>query len=141
MPARFRMWDDGGRTSGRYTIVDSRPCTCPDMSGHYRGRTRDGVTFSETPYYAQGVGLSFELDAVDWAAAGRRQFRSWGRRIKFAALPNDGKALVADFLLEAEATDAQARTLGTTLAECRTWLAWLGGGRPRGWSPPKGEKA
>lgn len=134
MPARFRLWDNEGRSVDRYTVVDSRPCQCEDLSGHYRGRTREGVGFSRTPYHPQGVGLSFELDAADWAAA---DFRKWGRRIRFDDLPPDGKILVGSFLLEREATQAQAKTLGTTLAEARAWAGHHGSERWMRGLPPK----
>ena len=134
MPARFRLWDNGGRSADRYTVVDARGWRA-ELDGRIY---RNGVAFSRSPYHPQGIGLSIELDDRNWAGA---NFRSWGRRIKFGDLEGDGRILVASFLLDCEATEAQARTLGTTLEDCRAWAKHHGTKRWQKGLPPSGVRA
>lgn len=110
MPAHFRLWDNGGRTADRYTIMDARPYPPKE----YPGPWRYGVNFSENPYHPQGVGMGVEMDSRDWAANFRDNFRSWGKRLKTVATlsPQARKLVCEDFLPQQKATKAQLSALG-----------------------------
>lgn len=101
MPARFRLWDNGGKTVDRYTILDAVP-----VDGW-----RYGISFSEAPYHPQGVGMSFEMSPRDWVSSNQR---SWGKRLKHVAgLPPQARKLVCeDFLPSQGANKKQLRELG-----------------------------
>lgn len=114
MPDRFRLWDNGGKTMDRYTILDVQP----------EDGVRYGISFSDAPYHPQGVGMSFELDRGAWAANVRDRFRSMGKRLKtVAGLPLGARRLVCDdFLPSQGANKTQLERLGCIMFGTRKVL-------------------
>ena len=88
----------------RYTILDTQP----------EEGWRFGVSFSESPYHPQGVGMSFELSPRDWAANVQRRFRNMGKRLKTVAglSPGARRLVCDDFLPSQGASRWQLERLG-----------------------------
>ena len=93
IPRYVRCYDNGGETLDRYTVC---------YTGHYRKRGDwwDYVAMSANPYYPQGVGRhgqsefrQIDVNKSGFAPALGRKCHL-GKRIPFADLPADCKALV-----------------------------------------------
>jgi hypothetical protein len=98
--SRFvRCYDNGGKTVDRYTVV---------FTGRYRRKTGGSfwyVGMSAAPFHPQGFGQHGEsaqqIDVNKWGfapAVGRSNHL--GKRIPFAALPDDCRKLVVRDLVE-----------------------------------------
>jgi hypothetical protein len=97
MPARFRIYDDGGKGGAdRYFVVDSRPYAHDAPRGPWRG----ALSMNSEPYHPQGIGLHIELDVRDWGANLVSRFRRWGRRITLEALPPSAQYAALDFIAD-----------------------------------------
>lgn len=83
MIERLKIFDNGGRTCDRYTVVYPRE--------QYAGRRYyyPYVSMDENPFHPQGYGQHGELPPP-----GRAGFRHLGRRIKFEELPEKCQKLV-----------------------------------------------
>lgn len=116
MPARFRIYDDGGKGGAdRYFLVDSKPVPIAREQQHYYGPyVFHGISFNSIPFHpSYGIGLTVELNAKDWHACANIRFRNWGKRIAGNDLPPDGQKLVLQFMKDSEATEAQIHTAMT----------------------------
>lgn len=82
VPRWIRVFDNGGKTFDRYTVVFSHA-----HSFGFQGVTV-GVGMSEHPYHPQGFGQHFEYP--------NHPVQSGGKRISFNDLPPDCKRLVID---------------------------------------------
>lgn len=89
-PARFRLFDDGGKTADRYTLIDSKP------QGDTKYRTYFG--FSERPWSPQGIGQHGEFSASEWSQQGN--FRHLGKRIGLEDLDPDLQKYISKMIKE-----------------------------------------
>jgi hypothetical protein len=86
-PKYVRVYDNGGETTDRYTVV---------FSGHYTKKTNGShlvLGMSEYPFHPQGVGMhseyKYSVDAPQgWAPAIGKKCHL-GKRIRFEELPQD----------------------------------------------------
>ena len=84
IPRKIRIYDDGGKTIDRYTVV---------FTGNYKGRNGcDYVGMSEHPYHPQGFGQhGWSEMRID-----RPKYGHLGKKIKFTDLPKDCQRAVID---------------------------------------------
>lgn len=87
IPKKVRIYDNGGKTFDRYTVV---------FTGNYAGR--DGICsylgMSERPFHPQGFCQHGEHRQV----IDRPRYGHLGKRIKFESLPEDcRKAVMQDY--------------------------------------------
>ena len=88
VPKNIRIYDNGGETVDRYTVV---------FTGNFKGR--DGRCYylgmSESPFHPQGFGQHGESDTViDYP-----KYSHLGKKIKFQDLPTDcQKAVIEDYI-------------------------------------------
>jgi hypothetical protein len=84
VPRYIRVYDNGGKTADRYTVV---------FTGNYRRKTNLGflyVGMSENPFHPLGVGQHGDSNTpID-----RPRYGHLGKMIKFDMLPEDCKNLV-----------------------------------------------
>ena len=113
MPARFRLFDNGGRSADRYFLIDAKP-------DFYDGKPwRTGLSMNANPHHPQGIGMTNQYDARDWAAMTSPQRRGrLGKRIKVRDLPSDAQRAAVDFMCQAGAKPHELRTAGTN-TRCR----------------------
>ena len=78
----LRIWDNGGKTADRYTIIPPRHAT----AYRERGREWAAIAASDAPYHPQGFGM--HVTAVPGAHL--------GRRIHWDALPADVQRFARD---------------------------------------------
>jgi hypothetical protein len=88
-PKYVRIYDNGGRTADRYTVV---------FTGRYARRVGQdrGYTLvlgmNSCPFHPQGIGICSEYGyRIDWPTYGHL-----GKKIKFATLPADCQQAVLD---------------------------------------------
>lgn len=88
IPRHVRIYDNGGATADRYTVI---------FSGRWKGR-RPGWTFllamSAKPFHPQGIGLHDEIRGeID-----RPRYSHLGKKIRFQDLPEDcQRAVLTDY--------------------------------------------
>jgi hypothetical protein len=77
IPRKIRIYDNGGETFDRYTVV---------FTGNYKGRYGcDYLEMSENPYYPQGFGQhGWDRQVIDYP-----KYSHLGKKIKFIDLPED----------------------------------------------------
>jgi hypothetical protein len=94
VPHRFRLFDNGGRSADRYTLIDARPYAHGE-----RGAWRAYLAMNECPTHPQrGIGLTGDLDARSWAACVSRRFRHLGRRIAVSDLPDEARSVAEGWI-------------------------------------------
>jgi len=81
-PKWIRVFDNGGKTFDRYTVVYTH-----SQSFGLKGYTV-GVGMSENPFHPQGFGQHFEYKSQDYNG------KSGGKKITFQELPADCQKLV-----------------------------------------------
>jgi hypothetical protein len=86
IPKWIRVFDNGGKTFDRYTVVYTHA-----HSFGLKGYTV-GVGMSENPYHPQGFGQHFEYDNARDLKGGT--IGACGKRIAFQELPPDCQKLV-----------------------------------------------
>lgn len=84
VPRWIRVFDNGGKTADRYTVIYTRP-----QDFGQRGYTV-GIGMSENPCHPQGVGMHFEYENHVYNG------RSGGKRISFLDLPAACQRVVVD---------------------------------------------
>jgi len=84
IPKWIRVFDNGGKTFDRYTVVYTHA-----QSFGLRGYTA-GVGMSENPFHPQGFGQHFEYKKSEYDG------KSGGKRITFKELPENCQKLVLD---------------------------------------------
>ncbi len=78
VPRKIRIYDNGGKTIDRYTVV---------FTGNYKGRDGqcDYLGMSEDPFHPQGFGQHGESDTI----IDRPTYGHLGKKITFDKLPKD----------------------------------------------------
>lgn len=97
-PRYVRVYDNGGETADLYTVCyTGRAATKKASDGSHRYPYR---VMSASPFHPQGIGLfcysdckPCDVNAAGWPVAMGRKCHL-GRRIAFAALPDDCRKLV-----------------------------------------------
>jgi hypothetical protein len=84
VPKWIRVYDNGGKTADRYTVV---------FTGNYKGRDGcDYIGMSENPFHPQGFGQhGWSQDIIDYPS-----YKHLGKKIKFEYLPKDCQKVVID---------------------------------------------
>ncbi len=105
MASRFRLYDNGGESADRYTLIDCKACSC----GH---GDRSYIGFSQNPYHPQGIGVTGDLDAKNYHGHVRERFRGLGKRVRdTSAMPNAARHCALSFMRDFGATKAQLRAM------------------------------
>lgn len=90
LPKKIRVYDNGGETADRYTVV---------YTGSYTSRTNGGhwyTSMNAYPFHPQGIGChgESEFQPID-----RPSYKHLGKKIKFEDLPEDCQKLtMQDYL-------------------------------------------
>jgi len=83
VPKKIRIYDDGGKTLDRYTVV---------FTGNYKGRDRICyyLGMSEYPFHPQGFGQhGWSREIIDYPS-----YKQLGKKIAFDKLPEQCQKLV-----------------------------------------------
>jgi hypothetical protein len=89
-PARHRLYDNGGKTADRYTLIDSK--LVDDGTGNM---VRIYWSFDSKPWSPQGIWMPDQFTAAQWAAFDPKRL---GKRIYLEDLPADlRKYIVNEF--------------------------------------------
>jgi len=86
IPRNIRVYDNGGKTFDRYTVV---------FTGNYKGRNGcDYLGMSENPFSPLGVGQH----GSDKSVIDHPSYSHLGKKIQFSDLPEDcKKAVISDY--------------------------------------------
>ena len=101
MRDRFRLYDNGGKTIDRYTLIDAKPHD--NVSNDNSGWVvwHDYIAFNSEPFHPQGFGQHGEYERIH---SDRLDLRHLGRRISLDALPEQARRFAEQFIRDCCAT-------------------------------------
>lgn len=101
MASRFRLFDNGGKSADRYTLIDCKRKL-------YNGRAvYDYFAFDENPTHPQGFGATADIRPEHYYGL----LDTAGKRISLLDLPPEAQAAARRFLKECGASKAAVETL------------------------------
>jgi hypothetical protein len=108
MASRFRIYDNGGSSADRYTLIDSKAVD----AGSVYGNIYNYAGFSADPSSAQGVGITGEMDERAYREHAMKSFRRLGKRVKNGStLPQRAQDFAKRCMRDFGATDRQIQGL------------------------------